>query len=158
MSQHPVFILSVLAVLVVGGGAVHGWGGAFLALPSTLLHELCHYLVAYITGSRPAPMNLVPQRTEDSWVLGSVSFHARWFSAAFVALAPLLLLGLAWMLWPGEALTGWFVDAWTGALFGWCLIGAWPSRTDWGIAFRHPAGLMAISALAAWFLHLGQVT
>lgn len=153
----PAFLLGALAVLLASR-LFHGWLGAFSRVPSTLLHELCHYLVAYVTGSRPAPMDIVPKRSGDDWVLGSVRFHAGTFSAAFVALAPLLLLGVAWACWPtSQPVTSFAWQVLQGAVFAWSLQGAWPSGVDWEVAFRHPLGLALLGGVVTLFLHSWQV-
>jgi hypothetical protein len=147
-----VFVFS--AALAVALGRV-GSGGvrAVLCLPSTLLHELAHYLMAYLTGSRPSPMDLVPRKQDGGWVLGSVTFHAGFWTAGFVALAPLLLLLLAWACVPDMPASS-VEQAVRGAVFAWSLEGALPSSTDWEIALRRPAAL-GLTCLVVWgFLYL----
>ncbi|EEF22894.1 conserved hypothetical protein, partial [Ricinus communis] len=75
---------------------------ALLRLPSTIAHELSHWVVALVLGCRPSGLSFVPKRQPDnSWRLGSVMFYPGTFSAGFVALAPLWVMGTAsyWILW-----------------------------------------------------------
>ncbi len=147
MSLAP-FILCALLTTVFGrmgrGSAV--W--AFLQLPSTAMHELCHYFVALLLRSRPSSIDLVPRRADGGWTLGSVTFHPHWATASFVALAPALLFGGAWALVPAEALPM-AQQVIRGMTFSWCLMGGLPSRTDWEIALKRPFGL-AVGLTVAW--------
>jgi hypothetical protein len=65
-----------------------------LYLAGTTLHELAHLLIGFITNARPIHFTVFPRRGGRSqWILGSVSFaNVRWYNAAFVGLAPLLVL------------------------------------------------------------------
>lgn len=155
MFPAPAFLLAALAVFL-GASLLRGWLHAFFAVPATLLHEFSHYLVAYVTRSQPAPMDIVPRKVDDAWVLGSVRFHPGALSAAFVALAPLLLLPLAWMSLPVDGGGAPAAQAWRGAFFAWCVLGAWPSRMDWEIALRYPLGLLLLGFVVTLFLHFGQ--
>ncbi|MDR5728943.1 MAG: hypothetical protein RB191_16125 [Terriglobia bacterium] len=127
----------------------------FARLPGVTAHELAHFLVALVTGSNPKPISLVPKRIPGGWELGSVIFTPHWASAALVALAPLYLL-------PPAAL---FLDDLAGNagrsaqfIVGYCvatlICNAWPSSTDWNVAFKHPIGLLLIASLGWLALHL----
>lgn len=115
------------------------------AFPGILAHELAHYVTALTTGANPDPINLSPKREGNRWVMGSVAFQPGWLSAGFVALAPLYMLPFSILLvyWltstasPGAQLIGGYV---AGCLF----MGAWPSRADWEIAARYPAGAVIV--------------
>lgn len=126
-----------------------GWAQAAVRIPSTLLHELAHYLLAHVTGSRPTPIDLVPRRDGAEWVLGSVVFHPKPLTAAFVALAPLLLLVPAWQIWQSLGAEPWDELVVKGLLFGWCLKGSPPSSADWVVAAKYPLGL-ALTALVGY--------
>lgn len=73
---------------------------ALAALPGTCCHELAHWLVGYISAGRPTRLDLLPQRNGRGYVLGAVHCaNIRWYNAALVGLAPLLLLpAAAWLL------------------------------------------------------------
>jgi hypothetical protein len=63
-------------------------------LSGTILHEIAHLLVGFLTNARPVNFSVIPRRTVgNQWILGSVSFaNLRWYNAAFVGLAPVLVL------------------------------------------------------------------
>lgn len=64
-------------------------------LPGTLAHELAHWGVAVITNGKPTFPSLSFKHTRDGVMLGQVVFkNPRWYNAALIALAPLLLLPL----------------------------------------------------------------
>ncbi len=64
-------------------------------LPGTMAHEMAHWSVAVITNGKPKFPSLSLKRTRDGVMLGQVVFkNPRWYNAAFIALAPLLLLPL----------------------------------------------------------------
>lgn len=68
-------------------------------LPGTVAHELAHWCVAVVTNGKPKFPSFFLKRTRDGVMLGQVSFkNPRWYNAAFIALAPLLLLPFgAWL-------------------------------------------------------------
>ena len=80
-----------------------------IRLPGTLLHELTHLVVAFLTGGRPAGFTIIPRRTvgvtadgsrRQVWVLGSVTIANPSLLAAFPSgVAPLLLVPSAWLLY-----------------------------------------------------------
>lgn len=158
-----------MIILVVGlifyvllGGVRAGPLYFLVAFPGIFLHEFAHFLVALVTNGKPEGINLIPKKEANGdWTLGYVMFEPSWWNAGFVALAPLLLLPLASVvlyqsLYPAsglETLVG-------GYLLGCFARGAIPSRTDWKIAFRYPAGTAVIfvgfaqAGHAAWeWLH-----
>lgn len=127
-----------------------------LSLPSTVLHELAHWFVALLTGSRPGFPSILPKKVGPrEWRLGSVEFAPRPLTAAWVALAPAyLLLAAAWGLGvrpPGEDLEK---EVALGVLFGYMAWGGFPSSQDWVIALRYPLGLVTAFAtlllIGAW--------
>lgn len=68
----------------------------FLALPGVILHELTHWVVALLTNGNPGMPNFIPKKIGDYYVLGRVSvYHARWYNALFIGLAPLILIPAA---------------------------------------------------------------
>lgn len=131
------------------------WAYAAFALPGTAAHELAHYLAALLLMARPRFPSLWPRRSETGWRLGSVAFHAPWWRAGPIALAPVLLLpaGLAWIatFMPASGGVVLALHAWiAGTLLG----AAVPSRADLRIAAPTLA-LLGVSAAAvvAWRLY-----
>lgn len=123
-----------------------------VTLPATLVHELAHWLVAFLLGARPSFPSVVPRKEDNgSWSLGSVKFRPGMLTAGVVALAPLLLLAplAIWGLWflaPGSVGT----ELARGLVFGFVAWGSIPSSTDWEISLRYPVGTtVALLALAS---------
>jgi hypothetical protein len=128
------------------------WIYAVVALPGTAVHELAHFVVAFVLGARPSFPSLVPTRTERGWRLGEVRFRPGHLRAMFVGLAPVLLAPLAlwWATtilahasWPIYILHAWIVAA--------LLSACWPSATDWRLAFPAIAVLLLLALLVGWY-------
>ncbi len=115
------------------------WSLAFLALPGTAAHELAHYLVGLVLFAKPQKFTLLPRKVGNSWVLGSVSFSGICLlNAAFVAMAPFLLMPIAWLalthivspLWIQEQWFLWFLANYLTATF---LFAGIPSSQDFKV-------------------------
>lgn len=118
-----------------------GWSVAIVGMLGTILHEACHYLMGVLLGAKPVSVSLWPKRQGDYWVLGSVGFERiTLWNAAPIAFAPLLLIGVAWLLLAYLLLpaygTGhyaaWFVGGYAVAC---CLSSCIPSITDIRVGF-----------------------
>jgi hypothetical protein len=72
-----------------------------IRLPGVVLHELAHLLCGILLRAEPAGFSLIPQcRGAGRWTLGSVTFRrVTAFNAVPIALAPLGLLPLAYLVW-----------------------------------------------------------
>lgn len=120
--------------------------------PATIMHELAHFLVAIVTFGRPIAISLLPKRTATGVRLGAVTVrNLNAFNGALIALAPLLLLGLAYALY-ATVIRGQSCD-WTklltmAYLVANALYGSVPSRFDVTQALRKPLGGIAIFAVA----------
>lgn len=136
---------------------------ALFTLPGTILHELCHYIVALFTLSRPSFPSIIPQRIDGNLALGSVSFVPGFFTAWLVALAPLYLMPVAayWIYLTAKSLSthdkalylvllGWVESA---AIFA-CL----PSRQDIKIAISYPFGMIIFGAAIWWWFDIDHHT
>lgn len=125
----------------------------FLRLPSTLAHELCHWLVAMLTASSPSFPNLLPKKDPEQgvWVLGSVGFVPSTWTAAFVALAPVLLCLPAWLLLQRPLHAPWTEQALCGWAAGLLLEGARPSSKDFRLAFEHPLPILVITLIYLYY-------
>ncbi len=65
----------------------------------TLFHELAHFIVSLLTAGKPVWISIIPHKSEDGtkYVLGHVkNKNLNWKNAAFIGLAPLMLLFLAY--------------------------------------------------------------
>lgn len=126
---------------------------ALVGFPGTVAHELAHLLVGLLLRAKPVSTTLWPKYLgQGRWQLGGVSFaNLRWWSAPWVAMAPMLLAPLA----------GWLATVWAWQIglegrVGFALLAlyvcatllqaAWPSRTDFQVA---APGLLVL-ALLAW--------
>lgn len=159
-------------ILVIVLAAIHGRIGTagplwqiLYALPATLLHELSHLLVAFITGGRPAGFSIIPTpritmladgTVRRGWVLGSVIIRNAGPLASFpTGLAPLLLIPLAWFFY--RHWFDWFPADLSHTLFLYlavylCAAGAVPSTQDLRVAFSSLAGVALYGTLLtlAW--------
>jgi hypothetical protein len=115
-----------------------------------------HLVVGFLLRAKPQGFSLWPRRTADGWMLGSVSFRGiGLLNGAFVALAPLLLLPIAWLcliyvlvpLWV-EGRWGWWLLA--GYLAATALFAALPSFQDLRIGGPSLLLYAATGALLWW--------
>lgn len=127
------------------------WPYAMITLPGTLAHELSHYVTALLLRAQPGFPNLVPQRYEDGWRMGSVTFRADLLRALPIALAPVALAPLS--LWyaahflPHAPPLLYAPHAWVAATM---LAASLPSRADWRLAI--PAlSIFGIAMAVIWF-------
>lgn len=155
-------LLSIVMLLVVTGRMP--LLRVILLLPSTFLHELCHLIVAFVTGGGPSGFSIIPQRHRSHamlrglrtrWVLGSVTLSRPGFFSCFpTGFAPLSLLPLAWWL----SQTPVFPDSAAGIFTRLAFVvviagGAIPSRQDVAVAFSRIGGaVFYCSVIAAGLL------
>ena len=127
---HQAGALPSAALVVVFYALLRGarhtmWRIALLALPGTIAHELMHLVVGFVLHAKPHGFSVWPRRSADGWTLGSVSFaNLGLVNGAFVALAPLLLLPIAW--W---SLVHLLVPFWVDGQWGWWLLGGYLGAT-----------------------------
>lgn len=121
-------------------------------LPSTIAHELSHWIVAAVLGCRPSGFSLFPKRiAKNHWQLGAVTFVPGTLSAGFVALAPLWVLGSIsyWLLWLRPLSGDIGIEILAGIAGGFTALGALPSSTDVEIALRYPVGTTVLAICLA---------
>jgi hypothetical protein len=76
------------------------WQLAMISLPGTVMHEALHGMVGLVLFAKPKSFSIFPNRQGNTWVLGSVGFtNLNIWNAAPVAFAPLLMLGIGWLLY-----------------------------------------------------------
>lgn len=113
----------------------------FMALPGTIAHELCHYLVALLTRSQPSHFTIFPRRVKGGWELGSVRFVPGLFTGGFVALAPLYLMPpIAYAAYYFSAQVNVYWQVALGYMAGLVTGFMWPSSVDWKVAWYRPVG------------------
>jgi len=101
------------------------WRVALLSLPGTIAHELAHLVVGFLLNAKPHGFSIWPRPSGTGWTLGSVSFrNLGLFNGAFVALAPLLLLPIAWL-----CLVHLLVPLWVDGHWGWWLLAGYLAAT-----------------------------
>ena len=116
-----------------------GWKVALLSLPGTTAHEFFHYAYGLLLGAKPVSVSLFPKKNGNTWILGSVSFaRLNIWNAAFVALAPLTLypLGYVLLVYVMEpALKAGDLSLWffSGYLAACCFFSGFPSSTDFKV-------------------------
>jgi hypothetical protein len=153
--HSPTLIIGFLIASVVMG-AIHRRlysSGSYLAilycLPFTIMHELSHFVVAFLTGGQPSSFSVWPRRSGNGWVLGSVNSIPTLLSAAPTALAPLgwLVIGYYSMqfwdlrpVWVPEYLIVVVIYA--------CTAACTPSWQDIQIVLTHPFSLVLYVAAA----------
>jgi hypothetical protein len=83
-------------------------------------------------------------------MLGSVRFRPKTWTAGWVALAPLLLLGAislwGYLRWEPETFAQ---EVLGGVFFAYTVWGSIPSRADLVIVLKHPLGTLQVLALLA---------
>lgn len=149
--------MDVLAALLVftALSLVRSNKGFLLATwPATVLHELAHWLIALITGSRPGAVTLWPKKTQGGYELGSVAFEPGRWSGGLVALAPLWVLGPSalYLLVHRPASAALSHELFWGVVAAYCLSGCLPSAQDWTIAIRYPLGALLVLVVGALVL------
>ena len=152
----PSIALVVAAYVLLRSLRYSMWRVALLAFPGTIAHELMHWLVGYVLGARPHGFSVWPRAQGGGWQLGSVSFrNIGLLNGAWVALAPLLLLPLAWLgvvrillpLW-NESRWGWWLLG--GYLTATALFAALPSLQDLRIGWRSLLLYAALGGMLWW--------
>jgi hypothetical protein len=132
------------------------WRVAVLSLPGTIAHELTHFIVGVLLRAKPRGFSAWPKAVGRSWRLGSVSFgNIGLLNGVFVALAPLLLLPIAWLclvhvllpLW-NDGRWGWWLLA--GYLTATALFAALPSFQDMRLGARSLLLYVVIGVLVWW--------
>ena len=123
------FIPSVALVLVfyalLRGVRTSLWRVALLALPGTIAHEMAHLVVGFLFRAKPASFSVWPRAHDHGWTLGAVSFrNIGLLNGAWVALAPLLLLPVAWLSLIHVLLPLWIQGRW-----GWWLLAGYLTAT-----------------------------
>lgn len=153
--HDPSLVIGFLAASVVMG-ALHrrlSSFGSFFAvmycLPFTVMHELSHFMVAFLTGGRPSSFSIRPRRAGRGWVLGSVTAVPTILSAVPTAFAPLgwLVIGYYVMvLW--DFRSSWVPKYLLLAVLYACSAACTPSWQDIKVALRNPLSLVLWAVVA----------
>jgi hypothetical protein len=121
----PSAVLVVVFYALLRAARRSMWRIALLALPGTIAHELMHVVVGLVLRAKPQAFSIWPRRGSHGWTLGSVAFgNIGLLNGAFVTLAPLLLLPVAWLCLVDVIVPLWVADRW-----GWWLGGGYLAAT-----------------------------
>ena len=121
----PSMTLVVVFYALLRGVRTSMWRIALLAFPGTFAHELAHVVVGFLFRARPQGFSVWPRAHGRAWTLGTVSFrNIGLLNGAWVALAPLLLLPIAWL-----SLTDILLPLWTKDRWGWWLLAGYLTAT-----------------------------
>lgn len=118
------------------------WRVALLALPGTFAHELAHLVVGFLLRAKPHGFSVWPRAHGHAWMLGAVAFrNVGLLNGAWVALAPLLLLPVAWLSLIHVLAPLWIKGRWewwlpAGYLTATALFAALPSIQDIRLGWR----------------------
>jgi hypothetical protein len=147
LSQPAIIGFLVSSVLM---GAIHrrlSASGSFVAilycLPFTIMHEMSHFIAAFLTGGRPSSFSVWPRRSGNGWVLGSVNAVPTLLSAAPTALAPLSWLVIGYysmMFW--DRRPEWMPEYLIVMILYACTAACTPSWQDVKVALTHPFSLL----------------
>jgi len=129
-------------------------------LSGVVLHEVCHLVVGWVLGAKPVSFSIIPRKTDDGWVLGSVGFgRLNVFNSLPTAMAPLGLIWGAyfvyvnWFLWFSQTVV---------TVLGFYLVlyvlvyNALPSKKDWQTALN-PLGLLIYAGPGLCILLLDRI-
>ena len=134
------------------------WRVALLAFPGTFAHELAHLVVGFLLRATPHGFSVWPRAHGHAWMLGAVSFgNIGLLNGAWVALAPLLLLPVAWLSLIHVLLPLWIMGWWgwwllAGYLTATALFAALPSIQDIKLGGRSLLLYAAMGGLL-WLAH-----
>lgn len=153
----PSLLLAAVWFAVLRYFRYSGYGIAMLSVAGTVLHEASHYCAGLILRAKPVSVNLFPKRQGNNWVLGSVGFTGlNIFNSAFVGLAPLSLLVIAWGVfnwwllpaYEANQLLSWFIAGYVAAC---AVFSSIPSSTDIKISALS-AMMYGVIGYGIWFL------
>ncbi|MEM7428055.1 MAG: hypothetical protein AAF441_18330 [Pseudomonadota bacterium] len=136
------------------------WLFFYFTFLSILLHELAHFVVALVTNGKPRGLSLIPEQTLNGVVLGKMlSANTRWYNGTLIALAPLLLWGLAY--WFFFALVLNEARPWLLAvkifLLASLIEGGLPSPSDFRLAAKYSLVPIAIAGATAAAVYFSQM-
>ena len=124
---------------------------ALINMPGTILHETMHFLVGLILNAKPCNFTILPRKSDNGYVMGSVGFtNITFYNAIPSSMAPLLLLPV------GFYLNRYFLPNMTPTFANYILYvlmqtiiieNSLPSSADFRIARRYFLGIVMYVAL-----------
>ncbi|AII15584.1 hypothetical protein CIG1485E_a0059 (plasmid) [Campylobacter iguaniorum] len=140
------------------------WSVFFWGIMDTLPHETAHWIVASLTGGRPYGFSIIPKKIpyvdasgQDRilWDFGSVQAYVSFYNAAAIGMAPLMLLGGAFLTY-----TYYFEfmpnEWWSILLFYWILYiliaNSMPSTQDFKVALSQNSWLFYLIFIGIGFI------
>ena len=131
---------------------------ALINLPGTILHEAMHFLVGLLMNAKPCNFTILPRKSDNGYVMGSVGFtNITFYNAIPSSMAPLLLLPIGFYLnryfLPNMDPT--FTNYVLYVLLQTIIIeNALPSSADFGVARQHFLGIVLYAALGCGLLFI----
>ncbi len=132
------------------------WLCALVEVPGTLMHELAHLIVGFVTFSGPCRFSIWPKSDgKGNYIMGSVGFrNIKFFNAIPSAMAPLSLLPIGF--WLNSEIVPYIKPSISNyilyiALQTIIIENALPSRTDFRVAFKFPLGILLYGSIAVYF-------
>lgn len=131
---------------------------ALINLPGTILHEMMHFLVGLILNAKPCNFTILPRKSDNGYVMGSVGFtNITFYNAIPSSMAPLLLLPI------GFYLNRYFLPNMNPTFTNYILYvllqtivieNALPSSADFKVAKQHFLGIVMYTALGLALLFM----
>jgi len=126
---------------------------SIIVLPGTILHELSHLIMSFITNGQPTNINIFPRKkiVEDKtyYLLGSVdSSNVTWYNAWLIGLAPLFLFFIAYQTYLSDY--DWYFKALVITLL---IESGMPSTTDITVAIKYSYAILLSLLLSVFFYY-----
>jgi hypothetical protein len=152
MEATPYLLVAIAIALLVRMLRGYFLIFAILCLPGTIAHEFSHWITGLVTGAQPTSMNLIPERSGGSYVLGSVTLqNVRWYNGWLVGLSPLMLLPCAYYIAIHHAGHKWsLADICMLYLTAQLILASLPSSQDIKIAFCKSWWIFALVIFLIW--------
>lgn len=129
------------------------WISFLYILPGTIMHELSHFIIGLVFLGNPNSFSLIPKKTEGGFILGSVTFsNIRFFNAIPIALAPLLLLYIAFLLLRFSNNSPIIEQFIFGFLIFNLIFSSVPSSTDLKVLLSKPIGILFYLVIIVFFM------
>ena len=155
-SDIGIIILSVLIIQTLRFISQTSVFFSYIYIAGTFLHELAHLIIALLLYAKPTSFSLAVRKSDDgTYRLGAVQIsNPQWYNAFPVALSPLVLLPLAFII--HEKLIFWAEQSWWQYIIATMVIitiimSSFPSQADWKMAFYSKIGALFYSMICVMF-------
>ena len=159
LALKPAWLMAALtlvclaAIRLLRNHIVFFW---FAALPGIIVHEITHWVSAFVTFGHPGFPRFMPKRVPGGYIMARVPIHhPTWYNGAIIGLSPLWLLPLAYQIFHigmPEAVSWsslpWFLI--TPVLTAEMLLECLPSPADWRLARRSWLPILIAVGFCVW--------